>query len=366
MIDTIHPVSPANIQAELNRIWEELQTTNTTRASLFNLIFYTKEDHRTAYIRRLAQKVIEKFPSRVIFVMANQNSKENVLETKVSILTSSKGEYDVACDYIQIESGGSADARIPFVVLPHLLPDLPVYLVWAEDPSKENPLSMQLSQFANRIIFDSESTDNLPQFAKNALMQAEAADSDIADLNWARIESWRDVFSMTFHSEDKLEQLSQIKQIAITYNSQETAFFCHTKIQSFYLQAWLACQLEWKFNSMQNDGKELKISYTGKKGPIEIVLRSTSEKELPPGIVLSVDAFTTQGDHFAFERNREALHQITLLHSTSTQCDLPFHYMSSKVEAGHSLVKEICHKGSSKHYLKVLNLIKEMDTKGLC
>ncbi len=366
MSATTHPVSPADIQTELNRIWEELQTTNTTRASLFNLIFYTKENHRTAYIRRIAQKVIEKFPSRVIFVMSGQNASESYLKTEVSILTASKGEFDVACDYIQIETAGAADERVPFVVLPHLLPDLPVYLIWAEDPSKENSLSTQLSQFANRIIFDSESADDLPKFAKSALKQVDTAHCDIADLNWARIENWRDVFSMTFHSEDKLSQIDNAKKIQITYNSQETTFFCHTKIQSFYLQSWLACQLEWKFTSIQKENKELKILYAGKNGPIEVILSATSEKELPPGIILTVDVVTKSEEHFSFSRTKEALHQITMQYSTPSQCDLPCHYMSSKVEAGHSLVKEICHKGSSQHYLRVLNLIKEIDTQGMC
>src|SRR5690348_993727 len=89
----LRTVSPEDIQNELNRIWESLETTNVNRASLFNLIFYTQKDHRTAYIHRLAQKVIEKFPSRVIFVSIDKKSTQDFLKTEVSILTSSKGEF---------------------------------------------------------------------------------------------------------------------------------------------------------------------------------------------------------------------------------------------------------------------------------
>ena len=48
------------------------------------------------------------------------------------------------------------------------------------------------------------------------------------------------------------------------------------------------------------------------------------------------------------------------------ECDLPSHYVFTKAESGQSLVKEICHRGTSEHYLKVLNLVKKMDTLGLC
>lgn len=361
-----HFVSPADIQTELNRIWESFETTSVTRACLFNLIFFTQKNHRTHYIERIAQKVVEKFPSRVIFVTVNKAAQEDYLKTAVSILPSSKGEFDVACDYIHLETGGTFQERIPFVVLPHILPDLPVYLIWAEDPSKDNPLCKQLEQFADRLIFDSESTDNLTRFASSALEHYEKSHSDVADLNWARIESWRDMLSMAFYSGDKLKQIENAKKITINYNSQETPFFCHTKIQATYLQAWLACQLSWQFQSLRMEGNALLFIYQGRSGPVEIALRAVQETKLPPGLILSVDILTAGEENFSFSRNHEQLHQIAYQHSTPSQCDLPAYYIFTKAESGHSLVKEICHRGTSEHYLKVLNLLKRMDTHGLC
>lgn len=360
-----HFVSPSNIQNELNKIWESFETKTVTRACLFNLIFYTHKNHRTHYIERITQAVVEKFPSRVIFVTINKDAKEDYLKTAVSILPSSKGEFDVACDYIHIETGGSYQERVPFVVLPHILPDLPVYLVWAEDPNQEDPTCHQLEQFVDRLIFDSESSENLAHFATNALKHYEKSQSDIADLNWARIEDWRDVFSMTFHSDEKLKKIESAQKIAIQYNSQETPFFCHTRIQAMYLQLWLACQLNWEFDAASNDKNTSVFKYKGRSGPIEITLSAVQEAKLPPGLILSAEIQTAQNESFSFKRNAKLLHQITFEHSTSSQCDLPFHYVFTKVESGHSLVKEICHRGTSEHYLKVLNLLKKME-KSVC
>ena len=366
MMTTAQTVLPADIQGALNRIWESLETKNVARACLFNLIFYTQKNHRTPYIQKIAQKVVEKFPSRVIFVSVDKISQDNCLKTQVSILSSSKGEFDVACDYIQIEASGDQIERIPFIVLPHILSDLPVYLVWAEDPSKDDPLCYQLEQFANRLIFDSESTDNLPRFAASILAHHTKTQCDIADLNWARIESWRDMLSMAFYSEDKLAQIAHIQKITIIYNAQETPFFCHTKIQSIYLQAWLSCQLGWQFESIRTEENSLIFTYQGQSNPISILLTPSQDTTLPPGLILEVHMKTTEEESFSFHRNLKILHQITYQHSTRNQCDLPSHYIFTKAESGHSLVKEICHKGTSEHYLKVLNLVKKMDTFGLC
>lgn len=361
------PVLPAEIQNALTQIWESLETNNVARACLFNLIFYTQKDHRTSYIQRLAQSVIEKFPSRVIFITIDKESKEDKLSTSVSILSSSKGEFDVACDYIQIDASGSLDVRVPFVVLPHILADLPVFLIFAEDPGHEDPLYYPLQQFANRLIFDSETTDNLPRFALNLLAHQKKSNCDIADLNWARIESWREVLSLAFHSDQSLSKVQRSKKITLTYNAQETAFFCHTKIQALYLQAWLSGQLGWQLQSTTRRDKEgLVFTYQGSSSPIEICLIGAQNAQLPPGLILSVEIEVAEEEHFFFYSHPEQLHQITLQHSSKESCDLPSHYIFAKAGPGHSLVKEICHSGSSEHFLNVLNLIKNMDVDKLC
>lgn len=354
-------VSPGDIQNALNRIWESLETTSTTRACLFNLIFYTQKNHRSAYIHRIAQKVVEKFPSRVIFLSVDSEVKDPYLHTEVSILKSSAGEFDVACDYIQIDAGGSFRERVPFVVLPHMIPDLPVYLVWAEDPSQEDLLNQALAPFASRLIFDSEDADNLVHFASSVLNQQAKFHCEIADLNWARIESWRDMFMMAFYAPEKLKQIQSSKNITISYNAQETPFFCHTKIQAVYLQAWLACQLGWTFQSVKNEQNHLLFSYKTESGSVAISIDPAQHATLPPGLILSVNILTASEETFSFCRHLELLHQITYQRSTPNQCDLPCHYIFAKAESGHSLVKEICHRGTSQHYLKVLNLIQKME-----
>ena len=366
MTASLRPVTPAAIQDELNRIWESLETTNTTRACLFNLIFYTQKNYRVGYIQKLAQAVIEKFPARVIFVTVDKTNPQDQLITQVSILTSSKGDYDVACDFIQIDASGASQVKVPFVILPQILPDLPVYLVLAEDPSHDDPLANELKQFAHRLIFDSEATNNLSHFASSALHHAATSHADIADLNWARIESWRDMLSAAFYSPERIEDLRKINSVQLTYNSHSSTYFCHTRIQSLYLQAWLACQLQWTLTQVRLEKEVLSIDYTRGKSPLEISLIPMSNANLPPGLILTMELTTSEGSHFCFQRNLESIHQITFNASTPQQCELPCKYIFAKAESGHSLVKEICHRGTSQHFVNALKLLKQMDGQGLC
>ena len=358
-------IEPSQIQSELTRIWENLEGANKTRACLFNLIIYAEKDRREAYLHTIAQKVIDKFPSRVIYISADKASKEDFLKTSVSVLFAGKKECDVACDLIHIDVAGFKQMRVPFLILPHILPDLPVYLVWAEDPANENLIFTQIENLATRLIFDSESTDNLPRFAET-LLKYQADQVDIADLNWARMESWRQLFSASFHSDETLAQLKRAQKIQIHYNASETPFFCHTRIQAIYLQAWLACQLDWEPFSVRPEKEKILFSYRYKNQTIDVELTPSNHPELAAGTLVSVDLETTQGEHFAFTRNPEAPNHIIINTSCQDKCTLPVQFIFAKAQSGQSLVKEICHKGINAHYISVLKLIGKMKELALC
>jgi hypothetical protein len=353
----LQETSPSQIEEGLTRIWDALESSNKIRASLFNLIIYAERDRRDAYLHTIAQRVIEKFPSRVIYISVDKESGKDFLKTSVSVMSAGKEENAIACDLIQIEVAGVHQARVPFLILPHILPDLPVYLVWAEDLLCKNALFAQLEKFATRLIFDSESTSDLPRFASRVLEHAKDDQIDVVDLNWARRESWRDLFSTSFYSDEALSQLRRINSLQIEYNAHETAFFYHTRIQAIYLQAWLACQLEWKLEKASLEEATTHFSYKRGEDPIAITFVPHDYPTLSPGIITAVEMQTSQGEHFSFARDKEVPNYITIHIFSKDQCELPMQFIFTKAESGQSLVKEICRQGTSDHYLKVLKLI---------
>jgi hypothetical protein len=235
---------------------------------------------------------------------------------------------------------------------------MPVYVLWAEDPVKDNPLSHQLEQWTTRIIFDSEVTDSLAAFAKVVLQHQKEAGCDVADLNWARTENWRELLASTFYSENRLDALTSAKKIRITYNSYETDFFCHTKIQALYIQSWLATQLGWKLT--ETTPTEFKYD------SLSLELHAEKNKELPPGTVISMDIYTASELHFAFCRDADHPYQIKTIICDEEKCDIPSKYIFTKSQSGLSLVNEICHNGTSRHFQQVLEFLTPLDAKCLC
>lgn len=352
-------VDPSNIEPELLRIWEGLAKENKVRASLFNLIVFTRFSPRTDYFRSIVQKVVEKFPCRTLFISHDPDSPKPYLKTAISVVSPSGKEVSIACDQIDIGVAGPNLEQVPFVILPHLIPDLPTYLLWAEDPSVPNPLFAELAKFATRIIFDSESADSLLAFAKTLLDFHKKTGIDVADLNWARTEGWRDLIASTFHSGQKRELLKQISFLKIVYNAHETEFFCHLKIQAMYLLAWASSRLNWPFEKAT---PTLHFHFKS----VDARIQSEEWEKLGPGTVISVSLHTSDGHQFDAARIPNEYHHVKIQFSSPDQCDLPYRFVLGQTATGQSLVKEICTKGTSAHYLDMLKELTTLDQDRLC
>jgi hypothetical protein len=327
-------VNPSEIGPALNRLWSSLEGTNKMRASLFNLLVIAPNNSRNEYVRQITLKVLKRFPSRLITINIDPKLSPDHLEAHVSLVPGAKGEYDIVCDYISLDVSDKNLDKVPFILLPHLLPDLPIYLLRADNPDETLPSS--ITRWVDRMIFDSEVASDLSSFAKTVLKTHKTTGCDVADLSWARTENWRELFSSVFYSDERLSALKGESLIQLTYNAFETPFFCHTQIQAIYLQTWLAALL----------GPHLKFK-----------LVPDQNSTLAPGTVISVDIVTPTQTHFSFAREKEEPHHIRIIICDIEKCEIPSKYIFTKSQTGLSLVNEIYHTGTSPHFLKVLEAL---------
>ncbi len=362
MEDAVTPTlsAPSDIEKTLIALWESMKTAHKTRACLFNLIIFTGDAERIQYFKNIASKVINLFPLRLILVIANPQETKDELQVKVSIVSPERSHGFIACDFIEIEATGGALKRLPSVVIPHLIPDLPVYFLWGEDPCHHDKVCHELEKFATRIIFDSESCDDLSVFSSSLLDHFQKGHADIADLNWARIESWREIIANIFASKDKQTMLPCLSQVVITYNSAASPFFKKTKIQALFLQGWISVQLGWKISKFTDHEGTITLEYTRGKDIIQVLLIPKQETSLWAGTILSLELNTSDSRKFLLERDLKRPQEMSLYYSSLKECYLPLHFLFTKTDSGQSLVKEICHVGTSPHYIQVLGYLHEL------
>ncbi len=346
-------VHPKEIEAELVKIWDDLQGKNKMRACLFNLVIFARKDARRDYLQSVAQRVVKKFPCRIIFITSDTESSTPSLETTVSVMTAEEGDSGIFCDLIQMDLSGSECEKAHFLMLPHILPDLPIYLIWGDDPEHNKELLFKIEDHASKTIFDSESASDLKTFAHSIFEHTQKTESSIIDLNWARTEGWRNLLTSIFYCEDKIELFQSAKSIEMAFNDRTTERFSKIDIQPTYLQAWIACSLGWKFKGHSGDT----YTYSHKSGDVKIKLIPQNEENVKPGRVLSINITCQNDESFHFARHKDHPYIVDVRHSTATFCETPGQFLFDKEESGSSFAGEIFHRGTSKHFLKTLKLL---------
>lgn len=322
-------VNIANIEKELARLWEEQKEAKQIRGCLFNLIVYAHQADRAAYFRKKIHSILEKFPCRIIFIEAKP-------ECPLHVAVSTQATGSIACDQITITSPFDSLKRIPFIVIPHIVPDLPVYLLWGQDPTEESVVLPPLEQIASRLIFDSECTLNLQKFSQSMLQKMETSSIDFVDMNWALISVWRKALSSIFDTPDKLKRLRTSKKITIAYNCRKTEFFHHYETQALYLKAWLIAQME-----LRN---------------VDFVLEPKVHEFHPSGALLIVKV--EGADQFEMFLSREKEWSKAVCHICYEEtCEMPYYIIMPDLERGFQFMREIFLTKPSVHYRNMLRVL---------
>ncbi|PCI74879.1 hypothetical protein COB21_06280 [Candidatus Aerophobetes bacterium] len=346
----------ADIEKTLEEIWQSFQGTNKMRASLFNLVIFTEKNKRSLYLDKIAHKVIEKFPSRIIFIQIDDENKENKIQTTVSLINAGKDNSDIVCDLIDILAPKKLAEKVPFIVLSHLLPDLPIYFLYGSNIDTKETIFSQIEPLSEKVIVDSEAALKITSFAKITLDYHKKQKAKIADLNWERIHSFRTLFATIFKSQEDLAHLKTTEEIHLKYNNAKNTYFEHHHIQASYFQAWISVCLGWTITSIKGKNGIFTFDYKSSKGSPRITLSPCKMENVLPGRICSVHLKTAKAD-FKIDRNPKSPHCLIIEKSLKTECFLPSLYMIDKETSGQSLINELAHAGVNEHYIKTLKQI---------
>jgi glucose-6-phosphate dehydrogenase assembly protein OpcA len=355
-----------DIDKELKRLWKASQQIKQIRACLFTLVIYAPTSHRAHYMQELVEMILEKFPCRIIFIRTDLDPDKDHLRVEVSHAISGKldntGGTTIACDRIDIDASESQMKRIPFLITPHLVPDLPVYLLWGQIPYQDKVLYPSLEKFASRVIFDSECVTDINVFCQNMLKHLETSPIEIMDINWALLSQWRDLLGQLFGTEEKLSMLTRSKSMIITYNTTQKYTMSHPEIRALYMQAWLASRMNWKFFNVETFQGNLVISYISENNPVIVALAPFNDETAPPGAILNIELRTIDDNILSIIR-KSNLPQVLVHVSTKETCELPIVLPLPNVYRGLNFLREIFFSVMGEHYRDMLAIISEMQPK---
>lgn len=324
---------------------------------LFNLIVYSPNKKRTAELKHLLNHVIEKFPCRIIQIEKTIDDVADDVKTFVTKEKFEKSGSEIICDFFNITLPVNQLDKIPFLVLPNIVADLPVYLIWGDDPTETTKTLETLQHFSTRLIYNAAWVDNLQNFANRMLKLLEILQIDSMDISWGLLSGWKDLLNQVFDSEEKINALRNCKKIKIGYSFEKK----EDAIGAIYFQGFIASKMGFELiaEEIQHDHQKA-LCYRYNKKDINVILVPDLHHGKSPNSITEIEITAQDDTQYVINMLKNPL-KVALHVSTSEACEMPSTFAIPDINRGFNFLREIFYQPPSEQYKETLKLISKVD-----
>jgi glucose-6-phosphate dehydrogenase assembly protein OpcA len=254
------PVEAGAIEKELAALWqamgesEDEATRSITRACQLNLIIYAPHEGVFERAAGALTDLMRRHPARAITLIAEREAEtpggpmeELAAYISAPSLSSNEQAKEKRGEQITIAAQEKVVDRLPELVTPLLLKDLPVALWWKDDLPEEDALFERLVATSRHLIYDSAFCRDVGnEFSRARALSVTWESGLLGDLNWRRLAHCRDLVARALESAEVKPWIDHIEKISfdVTTAIEGDAHFA----QPLLLLGWLANQLDLKIN----------------------------------------------------------------------------------------------------------------------
>jgi glucose-6-phosphate dehydrogenase assembly protein OpcA len=233
-----------------------------TRAALVTLVVVVRGDRAATEATAMIAQITVHAPCRAILVnLREEEGAESVSAWVSAHCHRVSGGRQVCCEQITVAAGPDGVAHVPAIVVPLLIPDMPVFVHWpgyfadaALDglPSGNagiRALASGLREHADYIVFDSARSDDPARTVgvMAALMNEAGLHAEPRDLNWSRLNPWREAVADLFEPADFRGWITELESIRIESSGGmpcDDGAAC--PLRPLLLLSWVTGRLGWK------------------------------------------------------------------------------------------------------------------------
>ena len=213
-----------------------------TRAALWNVVAHTSNDEHRAQASDVLGKASASVPQRTIVVRSNPAAEADIASWISANCHLVGGGKQVCSEEIAIVAGGDRIHRVPPLVNALLIPDMPVAVWWIGDlPNEHEAYVEALLDPADRLIIDSVHFDSPADLALVSRV-AERTTTAPADLNWVRLEEWRNAAASVFDPPHMRNRLETIRRVRVVSGASDSDLFGES-IESLLFASWISSQV---------------------------------------------------------------------------------------------------------------------------
>jgi glucose-6-phosphate dehydrogenase assembly protein OpcA len=274
------PVDIATIEHELTQLWkaaaeDTLGGQPVVRACVLNLVVYTPDRDAAEHVNDVISQVSGRHPSRSIVILAEPTAGPSNLQASISAYCqiAPEGGKQVCSEHITLRASGPAVDELHGTVLPLLVPDLPVFLWWHDEPPLTGHLFRELLDICDQLVVDS--ADFASERVVSALVGLQRLVGEgaaVSDLNWSRLTHWREMVAQFFDSPPGrryLDRLDRVQVEIVSRHGREPYL-----VEGLLLVGWLASRLGWVLEDTDRSrGGAMVLGFRSAAGRVAVQLR---------------------------------------------------------------------------------------------
>lgn len=293
------------IERELHRLWSSLDeegapgaggnaVAQVTRICTLTLLAVVR-DGRAADAAAIAARLGARYPSRSIVLDLSPGGGDRLAaEVALNCHTPGTPRPTVCCEQLRVSASGRSLARVPGLVLPLLVPDLPVYVWWSGDlpsfqpaaPEPEADVLRRLAEVADALIIDSSAMRRPTIGLRTAVALTAPLSGGLRDLSWGRLTPWRDLVVQCFDPAPMRQALERLDRIRIRTapGAASSSADPADPIAGLLLGGWVAGRLGWEpAGPTRREGGVLRALFWREGGGLELSVEGGA------GPVLSIE-----------------------------------------------------------------------------
>ncbi|MDO8614502.1 MAG: glucose-6-phosphate dehydrogenase assembly protein OpcA [Dehalococcoidia bacterium] len=326
------------------------------RTSLLNMVVHADNRERARAAGQAIAGLAGHHPSRALIIITKPASAAPRIDARLAAHchTTPGLEQQVCCEEVTLTVRGPAAGHLHSIIIPLLVPDLPVYVWWTGPLPRERHALQEMLETADHFIVDSARFASANGLLKLAQLCEANPGCSIGDLNWERLEPWREMLVRQCEGTSLRRYLPDVRDVKIAFASNRGA---QASAQAFLLLGWLASRWGWDTaGAIRADGDAMSLPQDG--GDISVEMRPRPYAGVEDGWLVSLSLRCPAGGgrdaSISVSRIGDPLHLV--VHVQEPEGSLEDHALTEPCDEPGMLLKQLVAPRHNPEYADALRL----------